>query len=110
MEKPEPLNEKWTEFVEKESRDGIVVFSLGSVANTELMPMDIKVGSQSLCDIIYIWLRKHLSMHLQSSLNLRLSVESRAIYRYYLTMSKYSIGYRKRIYSVLLLQASEQYN
>jgi hypothetical protein len=109
MEKPEPLNEKWTEFVEKESRDGIVVFSLGSVAQTELMPMDKKVDSQSLCDIIHLF-RRRLSMHLQSLLNSHSSVVSKVNYRHCPIMSRYSIGCRKRIYSVLLFEGSEQYN
>ena len=43
MEKPEPLNDEWTAFLEKESREGVVVFSLGSVAKTEFMPMIKKV-------------------------------------------------------------------
>jgi len=43
MEKPEPLTDKWITFVENESREGIVMFSLGSVAKTEFMPMIKKV-------------------------------------------------------------------
>uniref|UniRef100_A0A914X8A0 glucuronosyltransferase n=1 Tax=Plectus sambesii TaxID=2011161 RepID=A0A914X8A0_9BILA len=42
MEKPEPMNEEWTKLLENAPGEGIVVFSLGSVARTEYMPMEKK--------------------------------------------------------------------
>uniref|UniRef100_A0A914WEH4 glucuronosyltransferase n=1 Tax=Plectus sambesii TaxID=2011161 RepID=A0A914WEH4_9BILA len=42
MEKPEPMNEEWTKLLENAPGEGIVVFSLGSVARTEYMPIEKK--------------------------------------------------------------------
>jgi hypothetical protein len=44
MQKPEPMTEEWTKMLENAPGEGIVVFSLGSVARTEYMPMEKKVS------------------------------------------------------------------
>jgi hypothetical protein len=50
MEKPAPLTGTWRKFIDEESRDGIVMFSLGSVAKTEFMPMIKKVAKYNIFD------------------------------------------------------------
>ncbi len=44
MKKAETLDEDWERIVQNSEKDGVVLFSLGSVANTSGMPWEYKVG------------------------------------------------------------------
>ncbi len=45
MGKSEKLSGKWQEIVANSEKDGIVLFSLGTVANTSGMPFEYKVSN-----------------------------------------------------------------
>ncbi len=44
MDKAETLDEDWERIVQNSEKHGVVLFSMGSVANTSGMPWEYKVG------------------------------------------------------------------
>jgi len=44
MKKAEPLSEEWEQIMDKAPNEGVVIFSLGSVANTSTMPQEIRMA------------------------------------------------------------------
>ncbi len=44
MKRAEPLSEKWQAILQKSGTDGVVLFSMGTAANTSGMPHELKVS------------------------------------------------------------------
>jgi len=44
MKKPEPLSDKWQKIMDNAPKEGVVVFSFGSIANTTSMPQDLRMA------------------------------------------------------------------
>ncbi len=46
MQNAEPLDQQWQKIMNESSDNGVVIFSMGSIASTKDMPMEMKVSVQ----------------------------------------------------------------